>query len=366
MSEVPTLTPVHDSARLFFLSGTGNTYRAATWLRDQAAAAGVSPTLRPLDSPGDLAALPRGPRHLLGLLTPTHGFTAPWSMMKFAWRLPPGEGTRAFVLATRAGTKVGSLFLPGMEGTACYVLALILALKGYVVRGVLGLDLPSNWLAVHPGFREASARALTDRARPTAERFGRRMLEGGAQFGYATFICLALGLQLAQISLMYLIMARFMLAKLFFASPACTGCGQCARQCPVHAIRMWGHERPRPYWSYGCESCMRCMAYCPTRAIQAGHSWCAILFYVTGIPVSQFALNWLTPHFPWAAHLTGAPAMWLIQYPYMLLSAALTYAVFTLLLRVPAINYLFTYTTLTTIYRRYQAPDVKAEEMTGE
>ena len=365
MSEPPPVSDpsAHDSVSLFFFSGTGNSYRAATWLAGQAQAAGLSVTLRPTNDPGDLAALPRGPDHLLGLLTPTHGFTAPWHVIKFACRLPRGRGAGAFVVASRAGTKLGRLFLPGMEGTACYLLGLILLLRGYRLRGAMGLDMPSNWLAVHPGFRESAARAIIDRAQPRAERFLGRILAGRTAFGYGSIVCLLLGLALAQVSLMYLVMARFMLAKLFFASPDCTGCGQCAAQCPVQAIRMWGKSRPRPYWRYGCESCMRCMAWCPTRAIEVGHSWAVLTFFLTNVPVYQVVLNWLTPRWPGATALKGQLGFWLIQYPYALLALALAYAVFSVLLRVPAVNYLFTYTTFTKLFRRYHAPGVSLADM---
>ncbi len=355
MSETPFRT-----LSLFVFSGTGNAFRAATWLLERAQAAGVETTLRSTNEPGDLAALPRGPEHLLGLLSPTHGFTAPWHVIKFACRLPAGEGSGAFVMVTRAGTKFDSIFLPGMEGTAGYLLGLILLLKGYRLRGVRGLDMPSNWLVVHPGFGEASARAIIDRAQPTAEGFLERILSGHSAFGYGSVVCLALGIILAQVSLLYITIGRLMLSKLFFASANCTGCGECAAGCPVGAIRMWGSP-PRPYWKYGCESCMRCMAYCPVRAVQAGHSWAVALFYLTSVPVTLYLSQRVAE--PLRGLLAGEAGHWLVQVPYALAATAAAYGLLTLLLRVPLINHLFTYTTLTRFWRRYHAPGVSSQDL---
>ncbi|MBW1815229.1 MAG: hypothetical protein JRJ39_16720 [Deltaproteobacteria bacterium] len=54
---------------------------------------------------------------LLGLVFPTHGFTAPWHMIKFTCRLPRVKKTSAFCTATRAGLKIGKVFTPGISGT---------------------------------------------------------------------------------------------------------------------------------------------------------------------------------------------------------------------------------------------------------
>ena len=50
------------------------------------------------------------------------------------------------------------------------------------------------------------------------------------------------------------------------------GCGLCVENCPNGALRLWGSDPARPYWTYSCESCMRCMGYCPEQAVEAGHS----------------------------------------------------------------------------------------------
>ena len=56
-------------------------------------------------------------------------------------------------------------------------------------------------------------------------------------------------------------------AKPFFAEDSCNGCGQCAADCPAHAITM---KDGKPAWAAQCYQCMRCINECPQQAIQYG------------------------------------------------------------------------------------------------
>ena len=351
----------YQHAVIYFWSGTGNSYRVATWLAEAAGEQGAAARVIPIGQGQPEAELHAGPASLLGLVMPTHGFTAPWPMIRFALRLPRRRGTHAVVMPTRAGTKIGHVFLPGLEGTAGYLLALILALKGYRVRGVQAIDMPSNWTALHPGFGRSTAEAIVGRGENQARRFAGEILGGRRSLG--GFLPLMLGLALLPISAGYMLVGRFFLARLFFASTRCDGCEVCARHCPAGAIEMWGHKPGRPYWTFRCESCMRCMNYCPKEAIEAGHSWGVILYFVTTIPATTALLNWLAPRMPGMAALRSRRATKLVQYPYVLLSMWLAYLVFSTLIRVPAINRFFTLTTLTHYYRRYHEPGTELRDI---
>ncbi len=348
----------YQDATIYFMTGTGNSYRAATWLAEAARERGVAVHLVPIASAWPEREVQAGAGHLVGLFLPTHGFTAPWAMIRFALRLPRRPGTHALVMPSRAGVKLGPLFLPGLEGTAGYLLALILVLKGYAIRGVQGLDLPSNWTALHPGFSALSAQAISERTRPKALKTMEAVLASERRLG--GIIELTLGLALAPVSLAYLLLGRFWLAKLFFASERCNGCGLCAAHCPNGGIRMW---RSRPYWRYACESCMRCMAFCPQGAVEAGHSYAVIVYYIASIPVAVYLLDGLARLWPPLARLNAGWLAFLLSYPYKLLAVYLTYLLFTLLIRVPAINRLFTLTTLTHYYRRYHEPGTKLGDL---
>ena len=54
----------------------------------------------------------------------------------------------------------------------------------------------------------------------------------------------------------------------FSVETRCTGCGLCAKRCPVGAIRI---SDGKPDWVVSvCEKCLRCLHYCPQFAIQRG------------------------------------------------------------------------------------------------
>ena len=56
-------------------------------------------------------------------------------------------------------------------------------------------------------------------------------------------------------------------ANAFTVSDACTGCGQCARRCPMGSIALRGGK---PVWGRACTHCMACICYCPAEAIEYG------------------------------------------------------------------------------------------------
>jgi len=341
----------YQRAMLYFLSGTGNTYRVVTWIAERLRAAGISAEMAPTHSANLDANFKTGSDALLVVATPVHAFVAPWLMLRFIWRLPRGKGMDALVVACNSG----------VSGTTFYVMALVLALKGYTVRSFLDVAFPDNWMSLVPGPPPEKARAAIAQAREKTAAFMDGFLAGERSFLAWPWALLALAL--APIAVGYLILGRFFLAKLFFASDRCIGCGQCAEHCPWRAIKMVEQaEQRRPYWTLNCESCMRCMAFCPTQAIEAGHSWGVLLGAITLIPVVDWLLNMVIRQIPALANVQGL--LWvLLEYGYILLSFVVAYALFSLLLRVPAINRFFTVTTLTHNYRRYHEPDTSLKDL---
>jgi len=345
------------------MSGTGNTYRAATWMGIEAEKRGFLARVIPVEEGRPEGEIKDGKNHLVGVAMPTHGFTTPWPIIRFVLGFPRRKGTHAFVVPTRAGMRFGRVCTPGMEGTAGYLVALILLLKGFKGRGVMGLDMPSNWLALHPGLHPRNVEVIIDRGREKTLHLMDTILSGGTRFGWGSLVELLFGLLLLPISVGYLLVGRFFLAKLFFANHECDGCGVCAVNCPNGAIKMWFKKKVRPYWTYDCENCMRCMAYCPRNAVEAGHSVGVILYYVTAIPASFYLVNGLAGISSWFEGLGNPWFSTLLQYAYILLSMFVAYLLFTLLIRVPVFNRLFTYTTLTHFYRRYHEPGTKLTDI---
>jgi ferredoxin len=350
-------------ATFYYLTGTGNTRRVATWFADAAVERGLAVQMGPVESAKPEPEIERTPGHLLGLLLPAHGFTAPWSMVRFAARLPWGRGMHAFVVATRGGSKIGPFRFPGMEGTAVYLIGLLLMLRGYSFRGGRGIDMPSNWTALHSGMGTAAYDCIVGHSRPLAAKFIDRILSSGRFYG--SLICLAQGIALAPISTLYLAVGRFGLAKLFFANLRCDGCGECAANCPRRAIRMVGRPTPRPYWTFDCESCMRCMAYCPHQAVEASQGFGVVLFKLPRIvfaaltpAIAAFAAQW-----SWGKYATGGMAMKLLSYPVALFTLWATYRLCHQLTALRAVRAVVANATFTRFYRRYHEPSTSLEQL---
>jgi ferredoxin len=252
---------------IYYFSGTGNSENVAHWMADIAKENAMEAMLVNIARIDRLSIEQPDPEALVAFASPIHGFNYPPVVLHFIMRFPKGKN-KVLLINTRAGMLIGKWITPGLTGIAFYFSALVLKLKGYSIKSMFPVDLPSNWISVHPGLNERTVKYLHERNQEKVYRFARKVISGGSDFrGLYEIIQDTL---VAPISLGYYFMGRFLFAKTYFASADCNGCDLCIKACPVKAIKKVDN---RPFWTFNCESCMRCMSNCPKKAIETGHGY---------------------------------------------------------------------------------------------
>ena len=276
--------------KIFFFSGTGNARNVARWMvevwRDR------NHTSEAIDlAKVSVDTIEVGPNDDIGLAAPTHGFNFPPITLAFLFRFPRTTwGNRVFIINTRGGVRLFGVCVPGLSGVAQLLAALVFLLKGYRVVGMRPIDLPSNWISLHPGLGEDTIRVIYERCEAVTRRCANRLLDGRRDL--RALFDLPQDLLIAPIALGYYLVGRFFFAKSFIASAACDTCGVCINQCPLQAIRL---VAGRPFWTHRCESCMRCMNHCPKRAIETAHGFIAGFWFLFDVAMLALIYPALRP-----------------------------------------------------------------------
>jgi ferredoxin len=260
-------------AIIWYFSGTGNARFAANQIQTNFQEEDLpTEVFNIADKDPSLATT--GKDTLIGFCYPTHGFNAPPIVLKFMNSYPKGNSD-LFLLNTRAGLKMSKLHIAGLGGIALWLPALLLWLKGYRPIGYRPLDMPSNWISLHPGLRQQAVTSIRKTCTQTLANFSNRIMQGKPVLNGLLWI--PLDLLVLPFSILYYWYGRFALAKTFFANYKCNNCNLCIDDCPVQAII---EKNGRPFWTAKCESCMHCMNVCPHRAIDIAHVYLFLLWWL--------------------------------------------------------------------------------------
>lgn len=356
---------------LYVLSGTGNTFRVASWIKDFFHRNGINACVKMIenaDFQNDLQNS-NSNKKLITILFPTHGFMPPWSMIKFIFKMPRQKNVPVIVVATRGAIWIGPVKIPGAAGFATFFAALILFFKGYDIRGFFSLDMPSNFINFHPSLTPASVKRILEKSKNRIEFFLSPIISGKRVILtlnnlYEGIISIILFWLIPILPILYLIYAKTSMAKIMFANNSCVSCGRCARFCPNNAIEMKHFfGKKRPFWTYHCENCMRCMGFCKKKAVEAGHSLAVIQYFIVTIPVITMLISWLTKSTGLSFEIKNYWATALLEAFYFLPALFISYWIFWIIIRVPVINTFFSVTTLTHYFKRFHEPDTRLKDM---
>ena len=347
----------YDQLIIYYFSGTGNARNAAIWIEKIARERGVKTHLINIDRFKTVDVPELYGKTLIGFCAPTHGFNVPPIVLKFLFKFPKVKNVDSFILNTRGGLKLYKFFLPGLSGVAQLLPALILRLKGFRIVGMQPLDLPSNWLFLHPGLKEKIINSIYKRCQGIVNNFSTNILEGKRK--YKALISLPVDLAIIPISLGYYFFGRFFLAKTLVATNACDNCNICVTKCPVEAIKTVDE---RLFWTYKCESCMRCINICPLRAIETAHGFSGLIVVVVYVLLIPFLISILKYYdildiekqsrlfeLGWSLIVTAI----------FILLIFLSYRVLHFLMKYKIANRIITYSSLSKykFWRRYKPPE---------
>jgi Pyruvate/2-oxoacid:ferredoxin oxidoreductase delta subunit len=347
---------MYESLCIYYFSGTGNALTASRWIEQYAKKKGMKTSLVPIDRLEKIVVPSSAGKRLIGFCYPTHGFNLPWIMLKFIFKFPRQKDCDVFLLNTRAGLKISSWFAPGISGIAQILPALILLIKGFRIRGMFPLDMPSNWISVHPGLNPPTVADIFAHCRGRVNDFCGKIFNGRAYFRPSVFFLLPLDIALAPIAFMYFMYGRFFFAKIFIASTDCDACNLCAAKCPTASIKM---INKRPFWKFTCESCMRCINICPRKAIQVSHFLALFIIVISSLLPVALALELFNSFIP--APLIK-PADFFVKWGISLSLFFLVSGLVFWLIKISLINKFFTATSLTKYWRRYIATGIKAKD----
>ncbi len=267
---------------IFYFSGTGNSENVARWMASTATDLGLESEICNIAETDRKSKNPVPADSMIILVSPVHGFNYPPVMLNFIARFSKGNN-QVVLMDTRAGMLIGNYNLPGISGAAFLLSAIILKLKGYCIAGMKSVDLPSNWVSLHPGLNTRTVKVLHEKQKAKVIEFANQIFHGKKR--YISFYEILVDAIVSPIAIAYYFAGRFVFAKTFYASGDCNNCDACIQNCPVKAIIKVDH---RPFWTFRCESCMRCMSNCPKKSIQTAHGFIISYFILSSVLTGLF------------------------------------------------------------------------------
>lgn len=227
--------------KIYFYSGTGNSYRMAEKLKEKLADC----ELAAITSHTELE-IPSGYERI-GFVLPVYFQGIPKILADFLnhAKFPQQKDTYYFAIAT-----YGAIY-----GNAIALTASLLSQKGITLNYGRNFKMFSNYVVMYDMSKKVEK--ITERTEKKAEPVIADIL--GKKRNRIPKMCSVLHWYYEKQ------IGRVEKADLhFYVSNACVGCGRCAAVCASGNITM---KDGRPEFTHHCNQCVACIQYCPQKAI---------------------------------------------------------------------------------------------------
>ncbi|MEI8176603.1 MAG: EFR1 family ferrodoxin [Candidatus Omnitrophota bacterium] len=237
---------------LFYFSGTGNSLAVAQDIAREIGDAHIFAVPYGLMKP-EVAAHAEA----IGIVFPVYAWGLPLIVSEFLKKVKCGKDAYVFAVATYGG----------MPGAALKQAERELKERGVRLAAGFGVLMPGNYTPMYGAIAASRQEMIFKRAAEKIKRIAVVVNAGStARIEGSPFLVNVL---------LSRVVYRMFISKVheadtsFWVDHRCSGCGLCAKVCPVKNIAMAGGT---PVWQHKCEQCMACLQWCPTQALQYGRS----------------------------------------------------------------------------------------------
>lgn len=235
---------------IFYFSATGNTLVAAREFAEKLGDTELVPIASLDGEPYNISGID------VGIAFPVYAGLMPKIVTRFVQSLSISKHQYFFGLCTCGGMAFGAMEQLARE----------LRKKGASLASGTVLVMPSNYLPFGQAPGEAKQKKLFEKASAKISKTVEIVKhKNTGRIEHSIF----------PVNLVSRLCERFFMknfykeAEKFAANQSCTGCGLCAKICPVGNIEM---KDDRPVWDGKCELCYGCINWCPATAIDCGRT----------------------------------------------------------------------------------------------